>query len=67
MHSNVCAEDLLAIIVLGAGIPVGDMSKEALFPAESNDPFYARLLEFKRTLDDIRFREPLAHIYEVVL
>jgi hypothetical protein len=67
MHSNVCAEDLLAIIILGAGMPVCDASKAALFPAVSNDLFYAEMLEFKRTLDDIRFKEPLAHIYEVLL
>jgi hypothetical protein len=66
MHSNVCAEDLLAIIILGAGMPVCDTSKEALFPTASNDLFYAEMLEFKRTLDDVRFKEPLAHIYEVV-
>jgi len=67
MHSNVCAEDLLTIIILGAGMPVCDISKEALFPAASNDLFYAEMLEFRRTLDDIWFKKPLAHIYEVVL
>ena len=65
MHSNVCAEDLIAIIILGEGVPACDVTKEMLFPKEADDLFYAEMLNFKRTLDDPRFTESLAHIYEI--
>jgi len=65
LHGNVCAEDLIAILILGGDIGVCDEPLDRLFPKPSEDPVYQQLLALKLSLTEEPFRSVLAHVYEV--
>jgi hypothetical protein len=64
-HGNVCADDLIAIIVLGRDVGICDEPLERLFPVPEADPVYRELLAMKATLTDEPFRRVLEHVFEV--
>jgi hypothetical protein len=65
LHENICAEDLIAIVILGAGVGVCDESLDALFPEPQVDPVYKELLALKKSLSDTSFTNVLRYVYEV--
>jgi hypothetical protein len=66
-HGNLCAEDLIATIVLGPGVGVAPLSLTEVFPGEAQDAVYAELLAMKRAWTDEPFASLLKHVYELDL
>jgi hypothetical protein len=64
-HGNLCAEDLIATIVLGRDVGVAPLSLAEVFPSEAEDPVYAELLAMKREWTDEPFASILKHVYEL--
>jgi len=49
-HGNLCAEDLIAVIVLAPEVGAAPGNTATLFPEPTDDPFYAELLKLKARL-----------------
>jgi hypothetical protein len=64
-HGNICAEDLIAILVLGHGVGECDERLERLFPRPDSDPVYRELLDLKASCDNSQIRTLLDYVYEV--
>jgi hypothetical protein len=56
LHGNICADDLIAAIVLAPGVGVAPGDTVSLFPEPKDDPFYGELLGLKARLTS---RHPL--------
>jgi hypothetical protein len=50
LHGNLCAEDLIAVIVLAPEVGVASGDTATLFPEPKDDPFYGELLKLKARL-----------------
>lgn len=50
LHGNLCADDLIAVIVLSPEVGVAHGNTSNLFPEAKSDPFYGELLKMKYRL-----------------
>jgi hypothetical protein len=65
MHGNICAEDLIAVVVLGHDVGVCVEPLKTLFPGPTDDPVYGELLDLKASSNEDPVRTILDYVYEV--